>query len=393
MLARILWRRPCRYDRASLGVPGRTTPRLVWITSSTILQTQCLPTQPYLRALRLTVRRIGCLATGAGSAMFNVGSVCNVYVFGRASYFSGNTNYWEATGPRTTHSSIWEDDFRVGKGFVRRLRLFRYGSSPRWNSSICSALICMSMARSRPARNPQKAPRSERRPTKRTAPSLRRSGSPKALRARRKFIRFFPAGFRDETYLDWERSYKWKAHLGWLNDLNSEALGGLIERKRYADVTAKVIRIESRTNLLFSFEKMALRDAVRSHAGAKIFALALVNLLHGPETMEVRFNRWLEAVDRLPRRQTRVLTWPLVTVFGFIAQPKTHVFLKPRVTQEAARRYGEAFAYEARPSWEGYKSLLNFVGRVRTDISDMRPRDMIDLQSFLWVQGSDEYPD
>jgi hypothetical protein len=30
---------------------------------------------------------------------------------------------------------------------------------------------------------------------------------------------------------------------------------------------------------------------------------------------------------------------------------------------------------------------------VRSDISDLKPRDMIDLQSFLWVQGSDEYPD
>ena len=26
-------------------------------------------------------------------------------------------------------------------------------------------------------------------------------------------------------------------------------------------------------------------------------------------------------------------------------------------------------------------------------VADMRPRDMIDMQSFLWVQGSDEYPD
>jgi hypothetical protein len=29
-----------------------------------------------------------------------------------------------------------------------------------------------------------------------------------ALRCRKKFLRFFPEGFRDATYLDWERSYK-----------------------------------------------------------------------------------------------------------------------------------------------------------------------------------------
>src|SRR4051812_37195993 len=33
--------------------------------------------------------------------------------------------------------------------------------------------------------------------------------------ARRKFLRAFPGGFQDETYLDWERAYKWQAHLEW----------------------------------------------------------------------------------------------------------------------------------------------------------------------------------
>jgi hypothetical protein len=30
-------------------------------------------------------------------------------------------------------------------------------------------------------------------------------------------------------------------------------------------------------------------------------------------------------------------------------------------------------------------------GDVRRDLRDLRPRDMIDIQSFMWVQGSDEY--
>ena len=49
--------------------------------------------------------------------------------------------------------------------------------------------------------------------------------------------------------------------------------------------------------------------------------------------------------------------------------------------------------YSARPSWPLYKSLLSFVSTVRADIRDLGPRDLIDVQSFLWVQGSDEYPD
>ncbi len=38
-----------------------------------------------------------------------------------------------------------------------------------------------------------------------------------------------------------------------------------------------------------------------------------------------------------------------------------------------------------------YASLLEFAEQVRRDTRDLRPRDMIDLQSFIWVLGSDEY--
>jgi hypothetical protein len=50
-------------------------------------------------------------------------------------------------------------------------------------------------------------------------------------------------------------------------------------------------------------------------------------------------------LDWESRKQTRVLTWPLVTVFGFIAQPEAHLFLKPNVTRIAAREYGFDFHY------------------------------------------------
>jgi hypothetical protein len=45
--------------------------------------------------------------------------------------------------------------------------------------------------------------------------------------------------------------------------------------------------------------------------------------------VDVRFERWCEVIGSLPRKQTRVLTWPLVTVFGYIARPDRHMFLKP----------------------------------------------------------------
>jgi hypothetical protein len=142
---------------------------------------------------------------------------------------------------------------------------------------------------------------------------------------------------------------------------------------------------------LFSFEKMALRDAMKSAAGAERFAAGLYEFLHGRGADERRFDAWCAVVEGFPRRQTRVLTWPVTTVFGFIAQPDRHIFLKPNVTRTAAAAYGFDFEYASRPNWATYQSLLAFGDRVMREQKDLAPRDLIDAQGFIWVQGSDEY--
>jgi len=210
-------------------------------------------------------------------------------------------------------------------------------------------------------------------------------------KAKRKFLRRFPGGFRDETYLAWERDYKWEAHQEWEAGLNQDEMRRLMSRGQWIELAARAVKIESGRSLLFSFEKMALRDAVREKDGAEIFVRGLYRLLYSEAPLQQRFEAWIDAVARLPRKQTRVLTWPLVTVFGFIAQPKTHIFLKPNTTKEAARKIGLPFAYVSRPNWETYRGYLDLAVQVRRLVRDMRPRDMIDIQSFLWVQGSDEY--
>jgi hypothetical protein len=219
--------------------------------------------------------------------------------------------------------------------------------------------------------------------------------TPGPARCRRKFLRFFPKGFRDETYLAWERDYKLATHRRWEEALNRDDFSRLLDEGKYTEIAARAVRTEQRSqhSMIFSFEKMALRDAVKSAAGARAFAAGLYEFLHGRGTDETRFERWCETVAALPRRQTRVLTWPLVTVFGFIAQPDRHIFLKPIVTKIAAEKYGFDFPYQSKPNWHTYANLLEFAETIRRDLRDMRPRDMIDLQSFMWVQGSDEYKD
>lgn len=224
-------------------------------------------------------------------------------------------------------------------------------------------------------------------------PVSKSSVEKKRQRCIRKFSYYFPGGFNGKKYITWEREYKWNAHLAWQEKLNKKEFAQLLSEEKYEEIAKRAVNIESKTNLLFSFEKMALRDAVKDKVSAKQFAEGLFNFIYGKKSLKEKFAAYRDVLAGLPVKQTRVLTWPVLTVFGFIADPEHHIYLKPTVTKHAAEKYGYEFEYSSKPNWATYESLLNFAEQVRKDTKKWRAKDMIDLQSFIWVMGSEEYPD
>jgi len=211
------------------------------------------------------------------------------------------------------------------------------------------------------------------------------------LAAQRRFLAFYPDRFHDADYVALERRYKWDAHRRFATELGRTEYTARLDAGAYDEIARDVLRIESTTNLLYSFEKIAVRDAVRDAAGAKLFAEGLFDFLWGPGPPAGRFDRWQRAVAELPRVRTRVLTWPVLTAFGFLARPRVHLILKPLVTRRAAAAYGYDLRYRPTPTWSRYSSFLGFARQIRSDLAEWRPRDLIDIQSFIWVLGSSEY--
>jgi hypothetical protein len=209
----------------------------------------------------------------------------------------------------------------------------------------------------------------------------------------RKFLYYFPRGYMGKKFVAWEREYKWNAHLAWQEKLNKDEYMRLLQEEDFGEIARRAAQLESKTNLLFSFEKMALRDAVKTESSAKMFSEGLYHYVYGKEKLRSRFESFRDVLVSLPVKQTRVLTWPLQTVFGFIANPANYLFLKPTVTKRAAEKYHYDFKYDSAVNWQTYESLLGFAALVRSDTAKWKPRDMIDLQSFIWVLGSEEYPD
>lgn len=208
---------------------------------------------------------------------------------------------------------------------------------------------------------------------------------------KRRFLRFFPRGFEDERYTEWERTYKWDAHRHFIRLLGKSEFKQLIERGQFLEIGQRALQVESGTNFLFSFEKMALRDALRTTHGAENFASGLYQLLHGRESLKDRFVQWIMAVAEMPRTKSRVLSWPILTFFPFIAQPSRYMILKPTAMRVAATELDYDFDYSSKPSFRTYESLMEFAELTRAGIADLNPLNFHDIQTFLWVIGSAEY--
>ncbi|MDB4980093.1 MAG: hypothetical protein JWM82_845 [Myxococcales bacterium] len=211
--------------------------------------------------------------------------------------------------------------------------------------------------------------------------------------AKERFREIFPGGFADATYLAWERDYKWAAHVAWHRTLDRATWRRLLDDGHHAEVCARVVRFYARSklNMLALYEWMALREALEDPRGTRVLAPAFYELIHGGGAFAARLAGFVEALDDVPQRQTRLDKWPVVTLFPFVAHPGRHLIVKPRLMKRAAERFGLNLAYESQPNARTYEAILHAAGRLRRALDPWRPRDLIDIQGFIWVTCSEEY--
>lgn len=197
--------------------------------------------------------------------------------------------------------------------------------------------------------------------------------------ARNRFLRFFPNGFHSAGFAADEREYKLTAKA------KLETTAPLDEALTSNDLGEAVLRVFQSTNLLSPYEKPRVRDVLLGPSG-DAFIQAAARLALG-ETISA-----LSDMDRIlaPHASAK---WTVATYLPFLWKPEEHMFLKPEVTKDFAARVGHRFAvdYQARLGADVYASLLDLVATTSREIRDLRPRDGIDLQSFIWVVGG--YPD
>ena len=186
----------------------------------------------------------------------------------------------------------------------------------------------------------------------------------------------FGKGFYDKEYLAEERSYKCDAK----ERLEESApLDAVLDGGEFA---LAVLRVFQQTNLLSPFELMRVRDTLIGSAGESLIRGAT---LFATGKMETGLRTMANALK--PHDAAK---WAVATYLPFLWKPDVHLFLKPEVTRLFADRVGHEFAreYRADLDLDVYLSLLDLSVRTNEAIGAMRPRDNIDVQSFVWVVGA-----
>jgi hypothetical protein len=212
-----------------------------------------------------------------------------------------------------------------------------------------------------------------------------------------RFERDHPLRFEDPKYLGHggthgtgERIYKLEAREQLLSSLLAEPGRAALARHDGPEVARMISGVLKKQNLLATQEVIALADALGDSEAAIRYASALADYVRTPRIDEAAFTAYLEAVERLPKKGVlRVVTWPIVTLLPYLAQPDRHMFLKPSVTKRAADAMGIDLLYSPEPNWKSYERLLALTGELMRVLKPLGARDHIDVQSFIWVTLSE----
>ena len=191
--------------------------------------------------------------------------------------------------------------------------------------------------------------------------------------ARARFLHWFADGFASQAYLADERLPKLAAR-----DMLLE-LAPLDQAVTGSGYAGSVLRVFQKENLLYPIEKAKLGDLLRGPDGDS-FVRAAARFARGDGAPA------LQALDNLLRPHG-IASWTVVTYLPFLWRPDTHMFLKPEVTRDFARRVNHRLArtYSAELKPPVYADLIDLAGEIRQSVLDLGPRDMIDVQGVLMV--------
>lgn len=205
--------------------------------------------------------------------------------------------------------------------------------------------------------------------------------------SKREFLKKFPGGFDDPLLVRKERTPKEKMHDTALELLGARLMLDLLEKGAHDEICARARKVvaQDKFAMLATNEKIAFVDALKAPEHHKRFSVALFDLLYGQGEYGPRFERWAACLEEMG-----VAKWPVATYLQFLVHPDRHMLLKPETTKHAAQACAFEIVYRPELNALTYLSVQRFSEYLFKSIPDLEPRNMLDIQTFMWciVPGS-----
>jgi MoxR-like ATPase len=195
------------------------------------------------------------------------------------------------------------------------------------------------------------------------------------------------SGFDDPRFIKEETGYKRQASEKAKELLGKDVFKSLLDEKNYDEIIKRIEKVGQSTNLLYlSFPKSGdLGIIYQDNLNKKEFCEVFFNLLYGSDETKKRFKRYLHYVINNNLKNT--YTFP--TYFLFLLFPETEMFIKPTLFHKLVKMIDTKLIGVIKPNssrYEMIKTILMQIKNILNDkLKDNGPKDMIDVQSFIWV--------
>jgi hypothetical protein len=129
-----------------------------------------------------------------------------------------------------------------------------------------------------------------------------------------------------------------------------------------------------------SFEKPKFLDTIKDERKGVTFYQALYECLWGDElSRNTKLDNYFSTLNALSLGK-----WTYATYFLFLFEPENNMFVKPEMLKKSLETSQYPLVYESKPSSELYLQIVEFSLWLKNKISELKPRDMIDVHSFMW---------
>ncbi len=202
------------------------------------------------------------------------------------------------------------------------------------------------------------------------------------------FMKLYPVGFEDESYIKAERGETGAKSWEKLKDaaleraeknLSQSVLDELVDGQRIEELHETLCEMLTATKGTTQ-KAEAVRFKNMTPGAQAAMADSLRELLYGERPYPIRFDSFAASLD-----VEGGATWPLATLLQALVYPADHIFVKPTFMKKQALILDIDPKYDTTPNSTTYEQFLQATTKTMELLREagQRPRDLWDVHNFI----------